>query len=89
MGTLTQKLTIRPTKEQEHVLWTLAQICRRLYNQALAERQLLYHHYNVQVSYVEQQNGLPQLKQACPDYQQVYSKVLQMTLKKLDAAYKS
>ncbi|MFX1250256.1 MAG: RNA-guided endonuclease TnpB family protein, partial [Promethearchaeota archaeon] len=64
-------------------------MCRRLYNQALAERRFLYQHYNVQVSYVEQQNGLPQLKQVCPDYQQVYSKVLQMTLKKLDAAYKS
>ncbi|MFX1535768.1 MAG: RNA-guided endonuclease InsQ/TnpB family protein [Promethearchaeota archaeon] len=89
MVTLTQKLTIRPTKEQAHVLWTLAQACRKLYNQALAERKFLYQHYNVQVSYVDQQNGLPQLKQVCPDYQQVYSKVLQMTLKKLDAAYKS
>ncbi|MFX0065419.1 MAG: RNA-guided endonuclease InsQ/TnpB family protein [Candidatus Hermodarchaeota archaeon] len=29
------------------------------------------------------------MKQVFPDYQQVYSKVLQMTLKKLDAAYKS
>jgi hypothetical protein len=32
---------------------------------------------------------LPLLKKLFPRYQQVYSKVLQMTLKKLDGAYRA
>ena len=89
MVTLTRKFTIIPTQQQEKVLWELSETCRLLYNHALAERRYLYDTYNYCVTYREQQNALPQLKKLFPRYRQVYSKVLQMTLKKLDAAYKS
>jgi len=41
------------------------------------------------VKYIEQQNHLPALKEKFPEYNIVYSKVLQSVLKKLDANYKS
>ncbi|MHA2166081.1 MAG: RNA-guided endonuclease InsQ/TnpB family protein [Candidatus Hodarchaeales archaeon] len=89
MVTLTKKFSIKPTKNQERLLWELAETCRLLYNHALAERKFLYNSYNHRVTYIEQQNALPQLKDRFPRYKQVYSKVLQMTFKKVDATYKS
>lgn len=41
------------------------------------------------ISYQDQQNGLAALKERFPGYKQVYSKILQMTLKTLDANFKS
>jgi putative transposase len=89
MVTLAKKFSIKTTKKQEQVLWELAETCRLLYNHALAERKFLYNSYKYRITYIDQQNALPQLKKKFPRYQQVYSKVLQMTLKKVDAAYKS
>ncbi|MFX0069990.1 MAG: RNA-guided endonuclease InsQ/TnpB family protein [Candidatus Hermodarchaeota archaeon] len=93
---LAQKIRIFPTSEQEIVLWDLAEKCRLLYNFALEERIEEWKqnknrneeekHY---ISYTEQQNNLPYIKTKYPEYKWVYSKVLQMTLRKLDEAYKS
>jgi len=93
---LAQKFHIFPTHEQETVLWDLAEKCRLIYNFALEERKENWKqnkkkseeekHY---IGYTEQQNNLPYLKKKYPDYLWVYSKVLQMTLRKLDDAYKS
>jgi len=41
------------------------------------------------ISYTDQQNALPDLKNRYPEYQWVYSKVLQSVLRTLDADYKS
>ena len=89
MVLLTRKFTINPTKKQQKILWELAEACRLLYNHALAERQFLYASYGYSVTYIDQQNALPLLKKLFPRYKQVYSKVLQMTLKKLDGAYRA
>ena len=89
MVTLTKKFSIKTTKKQEQVLWELAETCRLLYNHAIAERKFCYNTYKHRVTYIDQQNALPQLKERFPRYKQVYSKVLQMTLKKVDATYKS
>ncbi len=89
MVTLTKKFSIKPTEKQENVLWELAETCRLLYNHALGEQKFLYSSYKYRVTYIDQQNALPQLKERFPRYKHVYSKVLQMTLKKVDAAYKS
>ncbi|MFX0050108.1 MAG: RNA-guided endonuclease InsQ/TnpB family protein [Candidatus Hodarchaeota archaeon] len=86
---LTRRFTINPTKEQVSTLCELANVCRLLYNHALAERKFFYDNYQLSLSYKEQQNALPSLKRIYPLYQQVYSKVLQMTLKKLDNAFKA
>jgi len=89
MVLLTWKIRINPTNKQEELLWELAETCRLLYNHALVERRFLHEAYKYFISYKEQQNALPQLKKQYTRYSYVYSKVLQMTLKKLDGAFKS
>jgi len=93
---LTQKIRIFPTQVQEEIMWVLSEKCRLLYNFALAER---LENWNVNknkvkkertyLSYRDQQSTLPRIKETYPEYKWVYSKVLQMTLKKLDANYRS
>ncbi len=93
---LTHKIRISPTAIQAQVLWTLSEKCRLLYNFALAERRHQWttnrtkpkteHSY---ITYIQQQNTLPALKTQHPEYAWVYSKVLQMVLRRLDADYKS
>lgn len=85
---LTQKIRIFPTPEQEEVLWKLSERCRLLYNFALAERIDAWRQ-GERVSYRKQQDNLPKLKRRYPEYGWVYSKVLQMVLRQLDADYRS
>jgi putative transposase len=86
---LTIKWQIYPTKAQQEVLWDLAAICRRVYNLALFERQYVYEQYGARLSYTDQQNALPLLKHVFPECKQVYSKTLQMVLRRLDNNFKS
>ena len=93
---LTQKLRIFPSESQRTVLWALAEKCRLLYNFALAERiengkqnRAKPEGKRNYITYTTQQNQLPETKRNYPEYRWVYSKVLQMTLRKLDADYKS
>ena len=93
---LTCKTLITPTIKQEQVLWDLAERCRLLYNFSLFERKIIWEQekdYPVKqrefITYQDQQNGLPGLKKKFPEYKRVYSKVLQMVLKTLDANFKS
>ncbi len=82
--------------DQKKVLWDLSEKTRLIYNFALDKRKQRYkQNKNLPkkernyISYEDQQNQLPALKKQYPEYSWVYSKVLQMTLKKLDANYKS
>lgn len=86
---LTKKIKINPIEEQVDVLWNLSEQCRCLYNFALAERKEAWGTEQRSVKYIEQQNQLPALKEKYPQYNMIYSKVLQSVLKKLDANYKS
>jgi putative transposase len=93
---LTYKTQIVPTPEQDSVLWELSEQCRRLYNWALHERITRWQEEQSKpqtackyLTYLEQQNTLPQLKERVPELRWVYSKVLQMVLRTLDADYKS
>lgn len=85
---LTQQVRIEPTKEQEQVLWDLSEKCRLIYNFALKERKEA-HKYGHKIGYKKQQNDLPNIKKKYSEYCWVYSKVLQYTLRTLDADYKS
>jgi putative transposase len=93
---LTHKIRIAPTPEQTQVLWALSEKCRLLYNFALAERRHQWKTNRTKprtertyITYIKQQNALPALKEQYPEYTWVYSKVLQMTLRRLDADYRS
>ena len=93
---LTQKIRIFPSPTQEQVLWALSEKCCLIYNFALAERIENWqknkdtpNEERTYINYTDQQNNLPSLKDKYPEYKLVYSKVLLMMLKKLDANYKS
>ncbi|MDG6218670.1 MAG: helix-turn-helix domain-containing protein, partial [Candidatus Thermoplasmatota archaeon] len=86
---LTQQIRIQPTKEQEQVLWDLSEKCRLIYNFALKERKDTFKKEKKTVTYIDQQNQLPKIKEQYPEYKWVYSKVLQYTLRTLDADFKS
>ena len=93
---LSRKIRVFPTPQQEHVLWALSEKCRLLYNFALAERQRNWEANRTKppkartyITYTTQQNDLPTIKKQYPKYTWVYSKVLQMVLRRLDADYKS
>jgi putative transposase len=93
---LTQKIRIFPALEQAQVLWRLSEKCRLIYNFALEERMENWKanrekskDEKTYINYQFQQNQLPALKKQYPEYKWVYSKVLQSTLKKLDANFKS
>ena len=93
---LTYKTRIEPTSAQCHVLWELSEQCRLLYNFTLQERLHRLQQerpkpkaHRKYLTYVDQQNALPQLKAQHPEFRWVYSKVLQLVLRTLDANFKS
>lgn len=86
---LSYKTRIYPNPDQEEVLWAISERCRLLYNFALQERQCEWKINRKSISYNYQQNRLPYLKKKYYQYEQVYSKVLQSTLQKLDSSYDS
>jgi len=63
-------------------------LCRRLYNAGLEHRIVAYRN-GQSVTYLQQQNELPTIKKALPEYASVHSQVLQETLRRLDKAYKA
>ncbi|WP_240738152.1 RNA-guided endonuclease InsQ/TnpB family protein [Deinococcus fonticola] len=83
------KFRLYPTKAQELVLNEQLRLCRNLYNCALQERRDAYKKAGVTRTYYDQQNLLPEIKEALPEYKEVYSQVLQDVLKRLDKAFKA
>ncbi|GAG73713.1 unnamed protein product, partial [marine sediment metagenome] len=86
---LTQQIRIKPTTAQEVVLNTLSEKCRLIYNFALKERKEAFKNKLKGINYIKQQNDLPEIKKKFPEYNYVYSKVLQHTLRILDDNFKS
>ena len=85
---LTQKIRIFPDEQQQKTLWSLSEICRKLYNQCLAKRlECWFNDYPI--SFYDQQNALPQKKKDNPELKYVYSKTLQMAVRQLDKDFKS
>ena len=86
---LTRKIRVYPTEEQVKVLWTLSDRCRLLYNAALSEKRSAWETEQRDISYLEQQNKLPEIKKEYPEYGEVNSKVLQMAVRTMHANYGS
>ena len=62
-------------------------MCRHLYNWSLLERKEAWEQEERTISYQEQQNNLPALKEERPWFTGVYSQVLQNVLRRLEDAY--
>jgi len=96
---LTTKVKIHPTKEQEKILWILAENCRLTYNFALTERKEWWEKNEhlpkkkrdkeSKPTYNKQSAQLPKIKEKHSRYKQNHSKTIQGTLKQLDSDYKS
>jgi len=80
---------IRPNKEQEAKLFRILTLCRGLYNRALEERIKVYKETGKGITYYQQQNQLPKMKEEQPEYKEVPSQSLQDVLRRLDTAYKN
>lgn len=96
---LTAKVKIKPTKEQEEILWILSENCRLIHYFANKERKEWWdknkhlpkkkRDKESRPTYHKQSKQLPKLKEIYPRYRQNYSKTLQDTLKQLEADYSS
>lgn len=83
------KFRIYPTPKQEKLLCNTLFSCFKLYNTALEHRREAYRIAHKSISYKEQQNELPKLKEEIPEYANIHSQVLQNVLHRIDLAFKS
>jgi len=81
------KYRLYPTKAQETKLERTLDLCRELYNAALAERRGAYQIARKAISYYDQANQLPEIKEIRPELNNVHSQVLQEVLKRVDLAF--
>lgn len=80
---------IYPTKKQEETLNRHLSLCGELYNAGLEERREAYRMCGTRVNFSMQSAQLPDIKEARPEYEGIYSQVLQDVLHRLDKAYKA
>jgi putative transposase len=83
------KYRIFPTHAQVTKLSATLDMCRELYNAGLQERRGAYHLERKSVRYADQQNQLPEIKEARPELNGVHSQVLQDALRRLDKAFRA
>lgn len=91
METATRNIVFRlyPTRAQAETLSSWLELHRELYNAALQERRDAYRKSGVSLSYREQQNELPGVKEARPDLVPLGSHALQETVRRVDRAYQA
>lgn len=78
-----------PTARQEILLAQWLEFHRELYNAALQERRDAYGKCGVSLSYYDQQNELPAVKEARPELTALGSHALQETVRRVDRAFKA
>lgn len=66
----------------------LALLCE-LYNAGLQERRDAYKAEHKSIRYIDQQNQLPEIKEARPELNEIHSQVLQDVLRRLDKAFQN
>lgn len=86
-----RKVTFKlyPTTSQLHRLDGWVRLHAELYNAALQERIEAYCKANISISYYDQQNTLPAIKQFRPELVELGSHALQETLRRLDRAFQA
>jgi putative transposase len=81
------KYRIYPSHAQQTTLWRWLAQCCELYNAALQERRDAWKICRKSITYKEQQNQLPEIKECRCEFGLIHSQVLQDTLKRLDKAF--
>lgn len=80
------KFRLYPTQQQEQALQTTLNLCRELYNASLEERKEAYRMSKVTITYTQQANQLPEMKELRPELNDIHSQVLQDTLRRVEKA---
>src|SRR5215470_10423460 len=83
------KYRIYPSHTQENILELWLSFCCELYNAALEERREAYKISRKSISYQDQQDRLPEIKQDRPELKRVHSQALQDVLRRLDKAFQA
>jgi putative transposase len=74
------KYRIYPTKKQESMLNDQLALCAELYNAAIQERRDAYRMCGNSITYTQHAAQLPEIKVLRPEYEAIYSQVLQEVL---------
>jgi putative transposase len=83
------KYRIYPSHAQVTTLERWLAHCCELYNAALQERRDAWKICKKSITYKEQQNQLPEIKECRTEFGEIHSQVLQNTLKRLDKAFEA
>jgi putative transposase len=85
----TRRITFKlyPNRQQEKTLHYWRKLHCALYNAAVYNRKTQYEKFGHSVNYLEQQNCLPEFKEAWTEYKPLGSHALQATLKRVDFAF--
>lgn len=84
---ITHRFCLKPTKEQEAKMFQTLNLCRKLYNAALEQREIYYRQRGKSLSYAKQADELVSLKRDMPEFRQVNAQALQECLQRLDSAF--
>lgn len=87
MATRRQTFRLYPSKAQEKALFEARRLHCYLYNACVSHRETEYKLHRRTVTYLEQQNLLPEFKQVWVEFAQLNSQALQATVKRVDDAY--
>ena len=82
----TFRFRIYPSKRQIHMLNSNLDLCREFYNAMLQQRIYAYRS-GKKVNYFSQQDEIPEIKNAFPEYRSIHSLVVQDVARRLDKAY--
>ncbi len=83
------KFRLYPTWKQAQTLTWTVERCRELYNAALQERRDAYLMVGKHISYYDQANQLPDIKEIREEYKDIHSQVLQDVLRKADKTFQA
>jgi len=81
------KFFLKPSKAQAAKLDNTLNLCRELYNAALAERRDAWTINRININRFDQDKQLPDIKQTNPEYKDIHSQVCQDVLKRLDKSF--
>ncbi len=84
---LTYKFRAYPSSLLEYKMENWLYILHNLYNHAIEERKRAWKDEKKSITYSDQQNSLPKLKQKDPSLKLVHSQVLQDCLRRVDNAF--
>lgn len=86
---LSYKYRLFPAKIHIQKLESTINLCRELYNSALDNRIQAWKKAKYSISYREQQNSLPEIKESREEFKEIHSQVLQDVLRRLDKNFKA